>query len=696
MRTKTIQNILAENNVIIPEIQREYVWGNNTVVLKKFLEDLDKTAKEKKDINIGFLYSYQPNNEDLFLIDGQQRFTTLILLAFYCAIKENKFGEFEKLMKSHSFSYRVRSCTERFLKNLFENPKCIEKRNITKAIQNAKWFLPNKYNHDVSIKAMLSTFNIIEEFVEGKKSKSITYDFIIDKIYFWYFNIKETSQGEELYITMNSRGESLTNAEQIKPLLFERISDPKEKLKYGKKWDDWEESFYELKGDKDIKTVDLIMDRFIQIILQLENSNNKKIIEFSPEEKQKINLQIIENYFIALQYIAKSPQRKTLSCLYDEKQEEKSLFPFITILYAAYRKPDISDEELLRIYNTIRNAVRRGIIEQKQLVTLLKKYNREPFYDYILALNKDELYNKFLDKHEIKKIELINENENKTIIEKEFWRVQNHNIWNGEITPLLDWSTVDREFKFEKFIKYNNLFSSIFNGECKNEELDITRRALLTRELNGYPRKFKGYTNTSFCWECSDWKTLIDENKDNFKLFLDELADNTNLIQKQEEMIKTFDHNKEWAEFVEQKELLEFCMNKNIQWHNEKGWALIKQIKATRYANLKSYHLYLDLKKDNFTENKNWELSFYEFEETCACLDKKDINSTTINVFYTGDDKYELHLFCSKDGKITKEALKQEAAILEFDFISDHYSSEKLSREEILDLTKKAVELFSK
>ena len=53
-----------------PEIQREYVWGNNSDVLEKFLQELEKKGSPcqechhvhtNKNINVGFLYSYKPS-----------------------------------------------------------------------------------------------------------------------------------------------------------------------------------------------------------------------------------------------------------------------------------------------------------------------------------------------------------------------------------------------------------------------------------------------------------------------------------------------------------------------------------------------------------------------------------------------------------------------------------------------------------
>ena len=136
-----------------------------------------------------------------------------------------------------SFSYRVRSTTDNFLRKLFSDNTWFTGTGIEKQIKNKGWYT-TIYDNDPSIQTILKSLQIIDE--KLRENSGPLYDTIAGKVRFWYFNVKDTSQGEELYITMNSRGEILQPYENIKPLLFEKLCESGLKSAYhayGKQWD---------------------------------------------------------------------------------------------------------------------------------------------------------------------------------------------------------------------------------------------------------------------------------------------------------------------------------------------------------------------------------------------------------------------------------------------------------------------------
>lgn len=196
MEELNISELLEKYNFVVPEIQREYVWGNNPEILSNFFTDL----KNFKLSNIGFLYSYTPpyglhkkdKRDDVYLIDGQQRFTTIFLTLFYFALKEEIKPDFNTLFNvcsnsgEISFDYRVRTLTHRFILEMINNcNSIIDLINIS----NKKWFL-FEYSNDLSIKAILNTFSVLNTFYKDESTPYFTY--IKENVSFWHFKTELT------------------------------------------------------------------------------------------------------------------------------------------------------------------------------------------------------------------------------------------------------------------------------------------------------------------------------------------------------------------------------------------------------------------------------------------------------------------------------------------------------------------------
>lgn len=472
MEQKTIRNILKDY-VVIPEIQREYVWGNNEILLKRFLTDIKNV---KDELNIGFLYSYEPyenkkENKSIYLIDGQQRFTTIVLVLFYLSLKEkNRKNDFSSLLELASprsrFSYKVRSSTDEFIKKLFNN--CDSIADI-KTLKDKSWYSVS-YSSDPSVKSIEKALGVIENEFKGEND---LYGKIVDNINFWYFNVSNTSQGEELYITMNSRGESLKNYENIKSLLFEKLSG-NQNNEYGKKWDDWEEFFYKIKAENEhISAVDDAMNNFLRIIIELESQEEH--VEIKPEvDIEWMSLSLIEKYFEAL---------KTMAVVKEYLTEVEKLFRksdrfLLKALLAFYMRNVNVEEEHRKVYNVIGNCVRRKLINNVPLLKLLWQLrdNTTSFYDFIESLDLKFL-EKVFDEHELCKIAIYNKTKDSEI-EELFWNAEQYKvkgedityITNGLLKPIwYDKFTFNKEKKSEWldedkaiFIKRFNIFQEIF------------------------------------------------------------------------------------------------------------------------------------------------------------------------------------------------------------------------------------------
>ena len=121
----TFWKLLDENIIEIPIIQRDYAQGRTDEkrIRDKFLDALCEVIKdETKSINLDFVYGEikgEGKNKKLTPLDGQQRLTTLFLLHWYLATKEDKLSKAsEKLQK---FTYETRVSSREFCKALTTN-----------------------------------------------------------------------------------------------------------------------------------------------------------------------------------------------------------------------------------------------------------------------------------------------------------------------------------------------------------------------------------------------------------------------------------------------------------------------------------------------------------------------------------------------------------------------------------------------
>ena len=79
--------------IVIPIIQRDYAQGRKSAksIREKFLQALKK-AVENQNITLDFVYG--DIKDGIFIpLDGQQRLTTLYLIHWYAARKENMIGD---------------------------------------------------------------------------------------------------------------------------------------------------------------------------------------------------------------------------------------------------------------------------------------------------------------------------------------------------------------------------------------------------------------------------------------------------------------------------------------------------------------------------------------------------------------------------------------------------------------------------
>lgn len=226
--------LLSRYRVVIPGIQRHYVQGANNPkaesVRKQFIKEIF-TAIEKKqnEFNLHFIYGpINTNGEDSFVpVDGQQRLTTLWLIARYAVEKAESSDRKDLLRLLSRFTYEDRINAKRFCQAL----TCEDSRwNITQDpnpnILCQDWFV-DYWKEDETVASMIRMLSTIYE-EWNKHQDSITAEDILEAIASKIrFELKIDAFGDDIYMKMNARGLQLTQWENFKGKFSEDLREDK-------------------------------------------------------------------------------------------------------------------------------------------------------------------------------------------------------------------------------------------------------------------------------------------------------------------------------------------------------------------------------------------------------------------------------------------------------------------------------------
>jgi len=580
LKEENLLTLLSQNNFIVPEIQREYVWGENEGVITKFLSDLKNKIgvccnecnlpSSENKINIGFLYSYKPDyvkiEHDRFLdenlIDGQQRFTTLFLLLFYCALKEtradgkNRKEEFLTLIRFEEkirmcFDFRVRDLTKRFMLELIEKVDSIDQiQNIDKQT----WFLKD-YKNDVSIKSIRNALGFIQSIFSDNTKY---YNHIINYVVFWHFKTEATSQGEELYITMNARGEELADNEVTKAALMVGGSEIYE---WGKKWEEWQQFFWENRDKNDPNpSADKGFNGFLYCVAGLESYLNYDNWENAEKDIQKLlTLEKVEKYITAFKLvIAKRSEfekqysysdwiqncfneiwgiinKSETDWMVDYRDKNKSTernrmvfiwswLYFITAASGQGKTIQINElYRILRFFYIRYNNFNRSVTTLKKTLDLILINGIWDSLDNEMGNEienpEEETDTKFRTKEETIKntfLQLKSTGNDLFKIEELIWQIEDHplnldgsDVGNLNITHLID---LNDSTTIEKLTDVSDSFFGLFPNGSKSPSDSATLNTVFLHYGDFY--RSKGYSNGNK-YDFSDWKRNI--RKDEFK-----------------------------------------------------------------------------------------------------------------------------------------------------------------------------------
>lgn len=226
--------LLSRYRVVIPGIQRHYVQGANNPkaesVRKQFIKEIFTAIEEKQsDFNLHFIYGpINTDGEDSFVpVDGQQRLTTLWLIARYAVEKAEPSDRKDLLRLLSRFTYEDRINAKRFCQALTcEDSRWDITQDPNPDILCQNWFV-DYWKEDETVASMIRMLSTIHE-EWNKHQDSITAEDILEAIASKIrFNLKIDAFGDDIYMKMNARGLQLTQWENFKGKFSEDLCEDK-------------------------------------------------------------------------------------------------------------------------------------------------------------------------------------------------------------------------------------------------------------------------------------------------------------------------------------------------------------------------------------------------------------------------------------------------------------------------------------
>ena len=250
---KTLRQLLSGMRYSLDYYQREYKWQSKQVreliedLTEKFLEDYNKTDERKAVQNYGhyFLGSIilSLKSGQAFIIDGQQRLTTLTLLLIYL---HNCQGTRTDRVKLEDLIY-----AEKYGQRSF-NIDVDERTASMDALFNQQPF--DTYGSSESVRNIVDRYGDIEQlFPDEIDDHALPYfaDWLIENVHLVEITAFSDDDAYFIFETMNDRGLSLSPLDMLKGYILANITDDDKRLKASLTWKESVTSLTDAGKDED-------------------------------------------------------------------------------------------------------------------------------------------------------------------------------------------------------------------------------------------------------------------------------------------------------------------------------------------------------------------------------------------------------------------------------------------------------------
>jgi Protein of unknown function DUF262/Protein of unknown function (DUF1524) len=250
---RTVRQLLANRKYSIDYFQREYKWQRKQVadllddLAAKFLDSYEPGHERSAVADYGhyFLGSIIVSEKDgrKFIIDGQQRLTTLTLLLIYLQHRLTDAGQKGQIA---DLIFSLRYGKQSFNLDIPERTACME------ALYKGEEFPLGAPSESVA--NILARFADIEDlFPEKLLNGALPYfaDWLVENVHLVEITAYTDGDAYTIFETMNDRGLSLTPADMLKGYLLAKIVDAEKRTHASNVWKARVQGLAELGKDED-------------------------------------------------------------------------------------------------------------------------------------------------------------------------------------------------------------------------------------------------------------------------------------------------------------------------------------------------------------------------------------------------------------------------------------------------------------
>lgn len=421
----TLNKLLnTSRQFIVPIFQRNYSWQKNQYEQLWFDILRASKFKEKQNHFIGSIVYIDMGTpagrpQQLLLIDGQQRLTTISILL--CAIKDyvQKFNLETKLINlakiKNQFLYNSDEIDEDKYKLLLNVQ---DKETYIKLIDNTI-FTVNKPATNI-IKCYEFFYERIEDFIKEYGQ--------IDEIYAGIFKLslvsisldKDSDNPQMIFESMNSTGKDLSQTDLLRNYLLMDLTPEKQTRLYKTYWKPMEELFGEDIYKNDLNKFDYFIRDFLTLksdtgyICKINNvyENFKRYYLDNNCEKFAVlkDLFTYAKYYACIDLLQENDDELKLYWQEFKKLDSHVVYPFLLNLYDDYSRQILIKEDFKKILQVVISYLwRRAICEiptnslSKTFATLYQAVDKDDYVNSVIkAFVFKSSYKRFPSDYEVR------------------------------------------------------------------------------------------------------------------------------------------------------------------------------------------------------------------------------------------------------------------------------------------------------